>query len=140
MREGEAKAFLARAGWGAAQVMSGPVLVIPYRATASETVIQNGQSVTRTNPVTRELTLAPEAVQMTTTLRPQVRKRSIYEAVVYDAENSGTARFAFPVDLARTGVDPGQMDLSRAELRFSLSDPRGLGANARVTVAGDRPV
>jgi inner membrane protein len=28
------------------------------------------------------------------------------------------------------------MDLSRAELRFSLSDPRGLGANPRVTVDG----
>ena len=124
------------AGWGAAQVMSGPVLVIPYRATSTETVVQNGQSVTRSNPVTRELTLAPEAVEMSTELRPQVRKRSIYEAVVYDAQNSGTARFAFPADLARTGVDPSQMDLGRAELRFALSDPRGLGANPRVTVDG----
>ena len=31
------------------------------------------------------------------------------------------------------------MDLTRAELRFGLSDPRGLGANPRVTVAG-RPL
>ena len=124
------------AGWGAAQVMSGPVLVIPYRATATETVVQNGQSVTRSNQVTRELTLAPEAAEMTTNLLPQVRKRSIYEAVVYDARNSGTARFAFPADLARTGVDPSQMDLSRAELRFGISDPRGLGANPQVRVDG----
>ena len=29
------------AGWGAAQVMGGPLLVIPYRATATETVLQN---------------------------------------------------------------------------------------------------
>src|SRR2546423_11286151 len=48
------------AGWGGAQTMSGPVLVIPYKATTTETVMQNGQSVTRTNEVTRELTLAPE--------------------------------------------------------------------------------
>ena len=124
------------AGWGAAQVMSGPVLVIPYRATATETVVQNGQSVTRSNAVVRELTLAPEVAEMTTNLLPQVRKRSIYEVVVYDARNSGTARFAFPADLARTGVDPSQMDLRHAELRFSLSDPRGLGANPQVTVDG----
>jgi len=124
------------AGWGAAQVISGPVLVIPYRATATETVVQNGQSVTRTNQVMRELTLAPEAVELTTELQPQVRKRSIYEAVVYDARTSGKARFAFPPDLARTGVDPATMDLSRAELRFGVSDPRGLGANPRVTVDG----
>jgi len=124
------------AGWGAAQAMSGPLLVIPYRANATETVVQNGQSVTRTNQVTRELVLAPEAAALATELLPQVRKRSIYEAVVYDARNSGQARFTFPSDLARTGVDPSQMDLGRAELRFGISDPRGLGANPRVSADG----
>jgi inner membrane protein len=124
------------AGWGGPQVMAGPVLVIPYRATATETVVQNGQSVTRTNQVTKELTLAPEAVDLSTDLRPDVRKRSIYEAVVYDAAVSGRARFAFPPDLARSGVDPAQMDMTHAELRFGLSDPRGLGANPRVAAGG----
>ncbi|HEV8407164.1 MAG TPA: cell envelope integrity protein CreD, partial [Sphingomicrobium sp.] len=124
------------AGWGAAQAMSGPLLVIPYRANTTETVVQNGQSVTRTNQLTRELALAPEGAELTTELMPQVRKRSIYEAVVYDARNSGHARFAFSMDLARTGVDPSQMDLTRAELRFGISDPRGLGANPRVFVDG----
>ena len=127
------------AGWGGPQAMTGPVLVIPYRATATETVVQNGQSVTRSNEVMRELTLAPEAVRIATDVRPERRKRSIYEAVVYDTNVSGKARFAFPPDLARTGVDPASMDLGRAELRFGLSDPRGLGANPRVTVAG-RPL
>ena len=117
------------AGWGGAQTMDGPILVIPYKATTTETVLQNGQSVTRTNEVTRELTLAPEVVDLSTDIRPEVRKRSIYQAVVYDADVSGKARFAFPPDLARTGVLPTQMDLTRAELRFGLSDPRGLGAN-----------
>lgn len=124
------------AGWGAAQSMSGPLLVIPYRTNATETIVQNGQSATRTNEVTRELVLAPEAVELTTKLMPQVRKRSIYEAVVYDARNTGQARFAFPTDLARTGVDPSQMILGRAELRFGISDPRGLGANPRVSIDG----
>src|SRR5690349_827363 len=109
------------AGWGGPQAMAGPVLVIPYRASATETVVQNGQSVTRTNQVTKELTLAPEAIELSTRLSPDVRKRSIYEAVVYDAAVSGKARFVLPPDLARTGVDPGQMDMSRAELRFGLS-------------------
>jgi inner membrane protein len=121
------------AGWGAAQTISGPVLVIPYRAAATETVVQNGQSVTRTNQVMRELMLAPEAAELNTAIRPEVRKHSIYEAVVYDAKIAGTARFAFPPDLVRTGVDPSQMDLTRAELRFGLSDPRGLGANPLVS-------
>jgi inner membrane protein len=124
------------AGWGAEQTIEGPVLIIPYRAAVTETVVENGQSVTRTNQVSRVLTLAPETVDMTTMVRPEVRKRSIYEAVVYDARNVGRARFAFPADLERTGVDAAQLDLGHAELRFSLSDPRGLGANPQVTVAG----
>jgi len=126
-------------GWGGAQTVAGPVLVIPYRANTTETVVQNGQSVTRTNQVMRELTLAPESVGLVTDLRPDLRKRSIYEAVVYQAHLQGSARFAFPPDLARAGVDLSQMDLSRAELRFTVSDPRGLGANPRVT-ANDQPL
>ena len=124
------------AGWGGPQRMTGPVLVIPYTATTTETELENGQSVTRTRQVARELTLAPEVVDVSTDIRPEVRKRSIYEAVVYDARVSGKARFAFPPDLDRTGVKLEQMDLSRAELRFGLSDPRGLGANPRVVVGG----
>jgi inner membrane protein len=124
------------AGWGAAQAVSGPVLVIPYRATTTETVVQNGQSVTRTNPVTKELTLAPEAIALSTNLRPELRKRSIYQAVVYQAAFSGKARFALPADLVRTGVNISDMDLARAELRFGVSDPRGLGANPRVQASG----
>jgi inner membrane protein len=127
------------AGWGGPQAMTGPVLVIPYRATATETVVERGQSVTRSRDVTRELTLAPETIEISTDVRPELRKRSIYEAVVYDAKVQGRARFAFPPDLARTGVQPAQMDFSRAELRFGLSDPRGLGANPRVVAEG-RPL
>jgi inner membrane protein len=33
-------------------------------------------------------------------------------------------------------VEPGTLDLSKAELRFGLSDPRGLGANPKVKVDG----
>ena len=123
-------------GWGGPQAVSGPLLVIPYRASATETVIEGGQSVTRSREVMRELSLAPEIVELTTDLQPERRKRSIYEAVVYDARVAGKARFAFPPDLARHGVAPADMDLGRAELRFGLSDPRGLGANPRVAADG----
>src|SRR3954454_24647083 len=53
-------------GWGGEQVINGPVLVIPYSATSTETVVENGQSVTRSRDVRRELTLAPETVSFGT--------------------------------------------------------------------------
>jgi len=125
-------------GWGGPQAIAGPVLVIPYRATATDTVVQAGKSTTVARDVMRELTLAPETVEMKTDIRSQHRKRSIYEAVVFDSKNSGQARFAMPPDLARFGVALADLRLDRAELRFAVSDARGLGANPNVTAQGAR--
>ena len=131
----EARASITE-GWGGPQAISGPVLVIPYRSTATETSVDAGTTVSRTREVIKELTLEPEAVEIRSNIAPELRKRSIYEAVVYDANAAGSARFAFPPDLARFGVDPATLDLGKAELRFGLSDPRGLGANPQVKVDG----
>jgi inner membrane protein len=123
-------------GWGGPQVIAGPTLVIPYRATTSETVTENGQQVTRSRQTWQELTLAPEVADLATEVRPERRSRSIYEVVVYDSRVSGQARFAMPADLSQLGIAATDMDLTRAELRFGLTDPRGLGANPRVRVGG----
>ncbi len=131
----QAQASIAE-GWGGPQLIAGPVLVIPYRTTANETVTENGQQVTRSREVWQELTLAPEQAQIDTEIRPERRARSIYEVVVYDSRVSGRARFAMPADLQRAGIDAAALDLTRAELRFGLSDPRGLGANPRISVGG----
>lgn len=125
-------------GWGGPQTMSGPLLVIPYRATVTETVTEGNQQVIRSREVWREVTLSPELVDLATDLRSERRSRSIYEAVVYEATVHGRARFALPQDLSRSGVAAADLDLGRAELRFGLSDPRGLGANPQVTAGGQR--
>jgi inner membrane protein len=133
-----AKAGIAE-GWGGPQTIAGPLLVIPYRATVTETVTEANRPVVRSRQVWQELTLSPETVDLSTDIRPERRKRSIYEVVVYDAEVRGKARFAMPADLSRFGVAVADMALKRAELRFGVSDPRGLGANPRIAVAG-RPL
>jgi len=125
-------------GWGGPQAVSGPILVVPYRAQATETVVENGQSVTRSREVVKELTIAPDMSRLDTQIMPERRRRSIYEAVVYEARNHGQARFALPADITRAGVDPATLDYSRAELRFGLSDPRGLGANPEVIADGTK--
>jgi inner membrane protein len=78
-------------GWGGAQAISGPVLVIPYRTTASETVVENGHSVPRSREIQRELTLTPETADVKAKVKPERRKRTFYEAVVYDAKLAGSA-------------------------------------------------
>jgi inner membrane protein len=134
-------------GWGRAQRTNGPMLVIPYKTRVAQTVEVPVPSGTIGTPTTRteiveeehELGIAPEAVQLDTKVSSEPRKRSIYEAVLFDATNSGSARFAFPPDLERYGIDPASLEYNRAELRFGVSDPRGLGANPVVKLDG-RPV
>lgn len=134
-----AKASIAE-GWGGSQVIAGPLLIIPYRANITETVTEGNLPVVRSRQVWQELTLAPEKVDLATRIRPELRKRSIYEVVVYEASVSGNARFAMPTDLSRFGVALTDMALDRAELRFGVSDPRGLfGQPPRVSVMG-RPL
>jgi inner membrane protein len=124
-------------GWGGPQTLAGPFLVIPYRDEATETVVEAGRPLTRSRDVWRELVLSPEVAQIDTQLSPERRQRSIYEAVVYEAAVRGQARFTLPADLARYGVALDRLALDRAELRFGLSDARGLfGAPPRVSVAG----
>ncbi|MFL6857447.1 MAG: cell envelope integrity protein CreD [Allosphingosinicella sp.] len=131
----EAKAGIAE-GWGGPQTIAGPLLIIPYRATVTENTTEDGKPVSRTHQVWQELTLSPETVDLATELRPEVRKRSIYQVVVYEAAVRGKARFAMPADLARFGVAPGDLAPERAELRFGISDPRGLGANPHIVAGG----
>src|SRR3569623_494248 len=121
----EAMASIAT-GWGGPQTISGPLLVIPWRTHVTETVTESGKQVAHSREDRQELTLSPETVDLATDVRPERRKRSIYEVVVYDALVRGRAHFVMPADLARSGVAPADVAFDRAELRFGISAPRGL--------------
>src|SRR5918997_2579720 len=139
MQSQTARASIAE-GWGGPQQVAGPLLVIPYRATITETVTEANRPVVRSRQVWQELTLSPEMVDISTNVRPERRTRSIYEVVVYEAGVNGRARFAMPADLSRFGVAVTDMALDRAEISFGLTDPRGLyGRPPRVSVGG-RPL
>lgn len=124
------------AGWGGPQVIVGPVLVLPYTASSVETVDENGRQTTRTVQVKKELFLSPETNAIRTELKPDRKKKSIYESVLFVAANSGKARFALPDDFARYGIPRENIDFAGAELRFGVSDARGLQKDSNVQVNG----
>ena len=124
-------------GWGGPQHLAGPLLVIPFQADSAETVTENGRATQRSVTVSRELVIAPDLLDARAAVAPQQRKRSIYEAVVYTADAAGQVRFSMPADLARLGVPGDRLRLDQAELRFGLSDPRGIaGTPPQVTIGG----
>ena len=120
------------AGWGGPQTIAGPELSIPFKQTVNTTEQVNGTAVTHTATIDRRLILAPSGVDAATVLLPERRSRSIYDVVIYRAQTRGRALFQLPSDLATLGVQPGSLQLARAEIRFGVSDARGLSANPDV--------
>ena len=124
------------AGWGGAQTVTGPVLVIPFVAESVETEVVDGQRRERTIRSRRHLFVSPTRQSIETAIDPDRKRYAIYETVVYETRMSGEARFELPADLERFGVRPGDLLLDQAELRFGVSDPRGLKNDAAVRVDG----
>ncbi|WP_284125687.1 cell envelope integrity protein CreD [Parerythrobacter aestuarii] len=124
-------------GWGGEQLVAGPVLVIPYNEESVQTESVDGQSRTRTVTTRRELFVSPTKQSMETALEPSVKSYSIYRSVIYKADVSGRASFALPDDLDRSGVKRASLLFDQAELRFGVSDPRGLTDDTKVTIAGE---
>lgn len=123
-------------GWGGQQTIAGPVIVIPYRATETTTVTENGKDVTRTVDTIRNLYLSPQTNKADVVIKPERRKKAIYETVVYESQISGRADFVLPTDVARFGVAREALMLDRAEVRLGVSDARGLVDGNSVAVNG----
>lgn len=123
-------------GWGGQQTIAGPVIVIPYRATETNTVTENGRDVTRTVDTIRNLYLSPQSNRADVVITPEKRKKAIYETVVYESQISGSADFILPADIARFGVAREALMLDRAEVRLGVSDARGLVDGNSVSVNG----
>ena len=124
------------AGSGGAQIVSGPVLVVPYDEARSINDTVDGRMVTRTQRVRKELFLSPARHSLATVLDPERKKKALYETVIYIAKMQGKARFELPADLATLGLTRDQLRLEQAQLRFGISDTRGLRAAANVRVNG----
>ena len=126
-------------GWGGQQTIAGPVIVIPYRATDTTTENENGKDVTRTVNTIRNLYLSPQSNKADVVIKPERRKKAIYETVVYEAEVAGSAAFVLPADIARYGVAREALLLDRAEIRLGISDARGLIDGNSLSIDG-RPL
>lgn len=125
------------AGWGGEQVVTGPMLVIPYNDVLVETETIDGVEQERRRQVRRELYVSPEVQQVETAIDADRKGYAIYESVVYQGRMSGTARFALNDDLDRLDIAYGDLILDAAELRFGISDPRGLTDGAQVSIDGE---
>ena len=104
--------------WGGAQLVLGPVLVLPYTVRLTD---EKGN----VSEATRYLSLLPDSLATTGTLAPERRHRGIYEAVVYRAGLHVQGAFQAP-PLADLGVAAAAVRWSEAFVAVGISDMKGI--------------
>ena len=121
------------ATWGGPQIIAGPVLVVPYQCTITDT---DGKS----RLVTGRATFLPEALNVEGSLDPQIRGRHFFKTVVYSSHLTVSGRFS-PPDLSAVVRNSVQPLWSDAVVSLGVSDPRGIARRVTLNWAGvDRPL
>ncbi len=104
--------------WGRAQRFDGPVLAIPYRLTVPD---RDGQPVR----VDRTAFLLPDRYAVRAEATPEVRRRGMFEAVVYTTDL--TVEGAFDLPPPESWAEPDAEILwQNARLVAGISDPRSI--------------
>ena len=147
-RQREAEAEV-RHLWGGEQVLSGPVLRVPFERAipvAKEDRSSSTESAGETRPAessekrgfffrTEYFYLLPESLAIDVDIEPQVRQRGSFEVVVYTARLAMNGRFDMPAE-DRLPSAAAEIRWQDACLIFDLSELRGLRQNPRLVWQG----
>jgi inner membrane protein len=105
--------------WGGKQVLSGPVLNVPFTVTEP---VENNQGTRERYGVAHFL---PDTFHTDGVLYPEKRKRGIYEVVVYEGKLKLTGSFLQP-DVSRLDLQNAVFNWSAAYFTIGVSDMRGI--------------
>lgn len=102
--------------WGAAQVVGGPILIVPFRFTRP--------GLAEPLTLTDELYALPESLRIVGTVTTEERKRGIYGVPVYTARLEITGRL--PVPRIEGDYDDLEILWSQARIALPLTDARAV--------------
>ena len=105
--------------WSNEQVISGPVLFVPFKKK-----IYNEEDE-KYNEVTRYATFLPKQLSFNGELQPKQLKRSIYNVDVYESELTINGSFE-DIDLDKSDIEIADIIWDDAQLQLSISDLRGI--------------
>ena len=122
---------------GRAQVLAGPVLVVPYTEVLVRQV-QDGAGGTRAVSERREghWNFFPSTLQADGKLAPDVRKRGLHAVRIYEWQ--GELKAAFDARIPDDAPAGSERVIGRPFLSWGISDVRGLRGTPVIEVAGQR--
>ncbi len=113
--------------WAQAQTIGGPVLTIPY-----EELVKTEDGKFRTN--TGFIKLLPRALEINGDIKPEIRYRGIYKAVLYNAKLMLKGDFSF-AKLENLNIPFHNIHWKEAFMALQIPDMRGIKDN--ITLSWD---
>lgn len=127
--------------WGRSQLVTGPVLAVPYtyRQPVVRPKVVNGKKEDVEEMVSFYATayFLPEVLKVQGKIDPEVRRRGIYETVVYSTRLK--LEGSFQPDFGAAGIGVERIVWENARILFGVSDLRGIRNVAPVVVNGVAP-
>ena len=117
------------ASWGGPQTVGGPILAVPYQYTSFD-------STGRSKAESARAYFLPSLLEIQGSVEPDVRRRSLFEVVVYRTRLQVTGRFA-PPGFAGLRPHPDRIQWEDATLSFGVADPRGIARQVTLKTNGN---
>ena len=114
--------------WGAEQVLTGPILTVPYLVHTKD---EKGRVFTSTETAQ----FLPDRLEVRGSLWPEIRYRGIFEAVLYRADLQVEGNFLHP-DFGALKIPSSDIRWVDAVLSLGVSDNRGLQENVALDFDG----
>ncbi len=105
--------------WGGEQILTGPVLTIPYKTFEVDRL---GQKV---NMKTHNAFFLPEVLNISGTINPEIRYRGIFQIAVYNSKINFTGKFKSP-DFSDIKNENTIILWDESFISFGITDMRGI--------------
>jgi inner membrane protein len=104
--------------WGDSQTITGPFLTVPFK-----TFYKDDKGKTQFN--LNYLHFLPETLEISGDMTPEVRYRSLFEAVLYNTKLTFNGHFKLP-PVSQLNVEPQNILWNKASLSLGITDMRGI--------------
>jgi len=123
--------------WGNRQVVSGPIIGIPYTYSYTvNTTDDKGQVKSETHVEKDYVFLVSKKLDVQSAVTPSYLKRGIYQTVVYNAMVTLGAEFD-EIDLSKLDLQADDLEWDKARVFIGLSDLKGVKAVPRLNMGQD---
>ncbi len=111
--------------WSGSQLVSGPVLVLPF---TQREKIDKGKEGIEIREWTEKAYFLPDQLDINGIINPEILHRGIFDAVVYGSQLKMKAKFD-SVDFSKLNIDAKDVQWKDAYLILGISDLRGITKN-----------